>query len=62
FNGILKADEHYIALEHDFSNMDSAMACFRDTTYRQGMVNRTYEYVMDNHTYKHRINMIKGLL
>lgn len=62
YNGILRADEHYIGLESDFSNAGEAVERFRDDGYRQDMVDRTYEYVMEEHTYRHRVDAVIGLL
>lgn len=62
FNDILKEDKHYLALKHDFSNIQDAMERFRDLSYRQKMVDETYEYIMSCHTYKHRIATIAKLL
>lgn len=62
FNGILRPDEHYVCLEHDLSNATEAVARFKDEDYRQAMVDRTYEYVMDCHTYRHRVDEIRDLL
>ncbi len=62
FNDILKADEHYIALAPDFSNVDDALARFRDPTFRQAMADRSYEYVLDQHTYTHRLSSIRKWL
>lgn len=62
FNGILQADRHYLALERDFSNIDDVMKRFLDTGYRREMVERTYEYVMSEHTYRNRLNTIRKLL
>jgi hypothetical protein len=55
FNDILVADEHYIALEQDFSNIDDVLMRFSDETYIARMVDRAYELVMSNHTYHHRL-------
>ncbi|HOO44709.1 MAG TPA: hypothetical protein PLM29_00665 [Deltaproteobacteria bacterium] len=62
YNGILNADEHYIALEHDFSNIESVMQRFHDKSYRHSLVERTYEYIMDQHTYYHRITAVRELV
>jgi len=62
YNDILNADEHYIALEHDFSNIDDVMQRFHNQSYRNAMVQRTYEYIMDQHTYYHRISIIRKLV
>ncbi len=55
YNGILHADEHYISVKRDLSNIADAINRFNDDAYRNAMVERTYEYVMDCHTYTHRI-------
>lgn len=62
FNDILWADEHYIALESDLGNVDDALARFRDRLYVQRMVDRTWEYVMDSHTYAHRVQALADAL
>jgi len=56
YNDILQADEHYISIKKDFSNVADAVARFKDETYRDRMADRTYSYVMDQHTYRHRVN------
>jgi spore maturation protein CgeB len=58
FNDILKADEHYIALNRDFSNINNVLERFLDHSYRQRMVDRAYEYAMDCHTHRHRIDQL----
>lgn len=55
YNGILKADEHYIAVKKDLSNVEEAVRRFKDDGYRQDMVRRAYEYVLSEHTYAHRV-------
>lgn len=54
FNDILKADEHYIAIDPSFDNAREAIRRFRDAHERQSMVDRTYEYVLASHTHAHR--------
>lgn len=58
YNGILLADEHYISVKKDLSNIDDAICRFKDEAYRQAMVDRTFEYVLDQHTYRHRVESI----
>jgi hypothetical protein len=58
YNGILRPDEHYIRVNKDLSNVDEVIRRFKDEAYRAGMVERTYEYVMDQHTYRHRIQAL----
>jgi hypothetical protein len=58
YNGLLKADEHYIAVRKDGSNLDDALQRLTDEAYRRAMVNRTYDYVMALHTYRHRVDAL----
>jgi hypothetical protein len=58
YNSILKPDEHYISVKKDLSNIEDVIQRFKDDSYRKGMVERTYEYVMDGHTYRHRVNTL----
>ncbi len=63
YNGILKADEHYIRIKKDLSNADEAIGRFKDEDYRRAMADRTYEFVMDGHTYQHRVEaLIRSVL
>ncbi len=61
FNDILKADEHYIALELDFSNIDEVLATFGDPIRRQQIADRAYDLVLAEHTYSHRMRQIYEL-
>jgi hypothetical protein len=58
YNGILNADEHYIAVKKDFSNLGDTVARFKDESYRHQMVERTYRHAMEQHTYTHRVEAI----
>jgi hypothetical protein len=58
YNGILKADEHYISVKKDFSNLEEAFNRFKDEEYRRAMVDRTYDYALGQHTYGHRVQML----
>jgi hypothetical protein len=62
FNDILVANEHYIALESDFSNIDEVLATFRDFVRRQEIADRAYDLVLSGHTYLHRMQQIYDLL
>lgn len=62
FNDILQPDVHYMSLNRDFSNLDLVLERFEDVSYREKMVNETYEYVMDSHTHKHRIKKLLDLI
>lgn len=58
YNDILKPDIHYIPIKKDLSNVDEAMRKFKDDTYRHNIAETAYEYVMDEHTYMHRVKYL----
>jgi len=58
YNGILKADEHFISVKRDLSNLDRAVERFKDEKYRRSMADRAYEHVMAVHTYRHRVEAL----
>lgn len=58
YNEILKPDIHYISLKKDFSNIKDVVDRFRDDAFRHAMVERTYEYVANAHTYRHRVEYL----
>jgi len=58
YNGVLAADEHYISVRKDRSNLDEAVRRFRDEAYRRAITERAYEHVMANHTYAHRVRSV----
>ncbi len=55
YNDILTADEHYISIAADMSNIDDALAKFADVTMRESITERVYEFVQASHTHAHRI-------
>jgi hypothetical protein len=62
FNDILVADEHYLALEPDFSNIDNVLAAFRDPVRRQRVTDAAYDVVRTEHTYVQRMQQVYDLL
>jgi Glycosyl transferases group 1 len=58
YNGLLEADTHYISVKKDLSNISEAIERFRDESYRNELVERTYEYVLSAHTYNHRVETL----
>lgn len=62
FNDILRADEHYIALDDDFGNLDAALARFTDPVERSAVVEAAHEHVVGAHTYEHRMRQVYDLL
>ncbi len=62
FNDMLEADTHYIAIEHDYSNMDDVISRFKDFSYRRQITEYAYEHVMSAHTYHHRASQVRDEL
>ena len=62
FNDILTANEHYLAIEPDYSNADEIVAQFKDEGLRRRIVDQAYEHVMTRHTYRHRADEMLQLL
>jgi hypothetical protein len=62
FNDIFVADEHYLALERDFSNLDEVLATFRDPLKRQRVVDAAHDLAHAGHTYAHRMQQVYDLL
>jgi hypothetical protein len=62
FNDIFNANEHYLALEPDFSNIDDVLAAFRDPVRRQCVADAAYDLVRTKHTYAQRMQQIYDLL
>jgi spore maturation protein CgeB len=58
YDGILRADEHYICIKKDLSNVTEAITRLKDQEYRDKMVDQTYDYVLDQHTYRHRVDTL----
>jgi len=58
YNGILKPNEHYISIKKDLSNICGAIESFKDETFRKKIVENAFQYVMDNHTYRHRVKAL----
>ena len=62
FNDILLADEHYFALEPDFSNVDEVLRRFRDPRERSRVADAAHDLVLREHTYAHRMRQVAGAL
>jgi hypothetical protein len=55
YNGILQADEHYIALDPDLCNMSNVIERFRDPTERARVADSAQDLILGRHTYRHRL-------
>lgn len=62
YNGLLEAGEHYISVRKDLSDLDDAIHAFKDDGLRKAIADRSYEYVMDVHTYAHRVTALLGAI
>ncbi|HWD57181.1 MAG TPA: glycosyltransferase [Stellaceae bacterium] len=62
YNDILTADEHYIALDHDFGNIQAAIERFRDPAERGRISDAAYSLVRDCHTYARRVAELHRVL
>jgi len=62
FNGVLKEGEHYISVKKNFSNLKEAIDLYLDIDSRNEIVENTYAYISENHTYKHRVKTIINIL
>ncbi len=62
FNDILVADEHYLALESDLSNLSEVLDRFHDPVGRQRIVEAAHAHVMEGHTYAHRMARLSVIL
>lgn len=51
YNDYFQADEHYIPLKKDFSNIEEVVRKFRDDAYCERLVDRAYDVVMSELTY-----------
>ena len=58
YNDLLVADEHYLCLERDFSNIDDVLGRFRDASHRTKLVRATREWALDHHTHHHRVRAV----
>ncbi len=62
YNNILIPDEHFIALKKDFSNFEEVIIKFKDENYARKIADNAYEFVLNNHTYKNRLDEIYYLI
>lgn len=58
YNDILMPNKHFIELKKDFSNLQEVIEKFKDREYIRKIVDSAYDYVINCHTYRHRIDMI----
>jgi hypothetical protein len=54
YSGLLKPDEHYIALEPDYSNIDCVLERIQDVPALQAMAERAYQHLIATDAYSYR--------
>lgn len=62
YNDVLKAGEHYVAVDPDFANLDDAARRLKDGHEWRAIVERAYDHVMSEHTYAHRMAAVHDAL
>jgi spore maturation protein CgeB len=62
YGDILRAGEHYLALNQDFSNVGEVLDQLRSVSARERIINRAYEHVVANHTYTQRLQRLEDAL
>jgi hypothetical protein len=58
YNDILFANEHFVLIERDFSNIEDVLSFMSHKEKVKDMVDRCYSYVCQSHTHFHRMNDI----
>ena len=58
YNGILEPGKHYLSVKRDFTNFNERIREFMDESRRKEIADEGFDYAMDCHTYKHRIEHI----
>ena len=61
-NDILEPDQHYLALDHDFSNLDAVLERFRDPPEPRRISTPPHVLATSSHTYAHRVRQVSHLL
>lgn len=62
YNDYFHADEHYIPLRKDFSNIEEVVRKFRDDAYCESLVDKAYDVVMSELTYDRLIEKFSAEL
>lgn len=62
YNDILLPGEHYFELKKDHSNIEELINIVRDPKKINEITSHTYNFIMQNHTHKHRLDELLGIL
>ena len=58
YNNILSPNEHYFELKKDHSNIEDLLSLFANPTKIEAMTSSTLDYIINNHTHKHRVDRL----
>ncbi|MAP24517.1 MAG: hypothetical protein CMM87_03185 [Rickettsiales bacterium] len=58
YNDILKPHEHYFELQKDHSNTEDLLSLLKNSKKLEVITSETYDYVLQNHTHKHRLDKL----
>lgn len=62
YNDILKPNQHYFELKKDHSNIEDLLSLLADSKRVQSMTSLTYDYVLENHTHRHRVESLLNFI
>jgi hypothetical protein len=62
YNDLLTPNEHYIAVDADLANIDTAIAQFRDEGERERITAAAFEHAMATQTFRHRMELLRDVL
>ena len=62
YGGFFRADEHYIPLSPDFSDLDAAVEKFRDEAYAEELVERAFAVATTELTYERLLERFRAAL
>jgi hypothetical protein len=62
YAGLLEPNEHYIPVRKDLMDLPDALRRSANAGEREEIANRAWEYVMETHTYAHRVNALLDML
>jgi hypothetical protein len=62
YSNVLEPNLHYIELKKDHSNIFEVSEKMKDKTFVRSMIEKTYQWVIANHTYKHRVQELEKIV
>jgi hypothetical protein len=54
YSGVLRADDHYVPLQKDFSNIEAVVEAIRDTSFLEKLAGRAYDDIIRSGEYSYR--------